>query len=59
MGVAPCADDIVHPSAIFVLPIPVEGVVGDGGHRTSFGNELQSRSSVLRCVACRARVLPL
>ena len=34
IGVAPCADDIVHPSAIFVPPIPVEGVMRDGGHRT-------------------------
>src|SRR6516162_4849664 len=34
IGVASRADDVVHPSAILVPPIPVEGVMGDGGHRT-------------------------
>jgi hypothetical protein len=34
VGVASRADNIVHPSAIFVPTIPIEGVVGDGGHRT-------------------------
>src|SRR5205823_9538568 len=34
IGVTSCAYYIVHPSAIFVPAIPVEGVMGDGGHRT-------------------------
>ena len=59
VGVAPSADDIMHPSAIFVPLIPVEGVTGVVAIGRSFGNELQSRSPVLKCVACRARVLPL
>ena len=32
--VASRADDIMHPSAIFVPPIPVKGVMSDGGHQT-------------------------
>jgi hypothetical protein len=59
VGVASRADDVVHPSAILRPPIPVEGVMVMVAIGRSFGNELQSRSPVLRCVACRARVLPL
>ena len=59
VGVASRADDVVHPSAILRPPIPVEGVMMMVAIGRSFGNELQSRSPVLRCVACRARVLPL
>ena len=37
VGIAPCADDIVHAAAIVVPAVPVERVVGDGRHRPESG----------------------
>ena len=34
IGVTACADDIVYPSTIFVPAVPIERVMGDGGHWT-------------------------
>jgi hypothetical protein len=57
VGVASRADDTPAPSSSHPYQSRVSWVMVAIGR--SLGKVLQSRSPVLRCVACRARVLPL